>query len=143
MSEEIQNATVVVPRALVLSIFINGILGLAMVLGLMFCIGDVETALNAEETLGFPFLEVFLQSTRSVTGSAMMASIIIVMGVGSTVGAFATAARMLWSFSRDRGPPFAKYISQVGSYPIRSEILAPLTMSSSLRPRRCRSMPWQ
>ena len=84
-----------------------------MILALMFCIGDVEAALGAQKTLGYPFLEIFVQAVNSVTGACLMAGLIVVLGFCSTVGGFAAASRMLWSLSRDRGTPFWKVLSRV------------------------------
>ena len=113
MSEEIHNASTIVPQALMLSLLINGILGFAMILALMFCIGDVETALDAQKTLGYPFLEIFLQAVNSTAGACIMASLIVFLGICSTVGDFAASSRMLWSFSRDRGTPLWNTLSKV------------------------------
>ncbi|KAF2230789.1 amino acid transporter [Viridothelium virens] len=113
MSEEIQNASRVVPKALVLSIVINGLLGFAMVLAMLFCIGDLQTALAAQETLFYPFLAIFQQATRSTAGATIMASIVVIMGVASTIGVFATTTRMLWSFARDRGAPGSKFLTKL------------------------------
>ena len=106
ISEEIQRASTVLPQALMLSLVINEVLGFAIVLALMFCIGNVDAALGATETLGYPFLEIFLQAVNSVTGACLMAGLVVVLGICSTVGDFAAASRMLWSFSRDRGTTF-------------------------------------
>ena len=100
-----------------LSLVINGVLGFAMVLALMFCIGNVDAALGATETLGYPFLEIFLQAVNSVTGACLMAGLVVVLGICSTVGDFAAASRMLWSFSRDRGTPFWQVLSKVSPLP--------------------------
>ena len=113
MSEEIQRASIFVPQALMLSLLINGVLGFAMALALMFCIGDVSAALEAEATLGYAFLEIFLQAVESVAGACLMASVIVIMGVCSVVGCFAASSRMLWSFSRDHGTPYWKVLSKV------------------------------
>ena len=69
MSEEIQGASIVVSQAIILSIFINEVLGFSIVLALIFCLGDVGAALAAQQTIGHPFLEVFLQAIRSVAGA--------------------------------------------------------------------------
>ena len=45
MSEEIQNAALNVPRAIFASVLINGALGFAMILALLFCLGDIQGAL--------------------------------------------------------------------------------------------------
>ena len=121
MSEEIHNASIIVPWALMLSLLINGILGFAMVLALMFCIGDVEAALDPQMTLGYPFLEIFLQAVNSTAGACLMASL-VVLGVCGTVGGFAASSRMLWSFSRDRGTPLWNILSKVCRTISRSKV---------------------
>ena len=115
MSEEIQNASRVVPKALVLSIVINGLLGFAMVLAMLFCIGDLQSALAAQETLFYPFLEIFQQATKSTAGATVMASVVVIMGVASTIGVFATTTRLLWSFARDRGAPGSKFLAKASA----------------------------
>ena len=118
MSEEIQGASLAVPRALMLSLLINGVLGFAMILALMFCIGDLEAALESQETLGYPFLEIFLQAVDSKAGATVMASIILALGICSTVGLIAASSRMLWSFSRDHGTPGWRTLVKVSPSPI-------------------------
>ena len=105
MSEEIVSAAVIVPQALVYSVIVNGVLAWAMVIALIFCIGDVTAALNATQTLYYPFIEIFYQAVNSRAGAAIMTSIILIMGIASIVGVYAAASRMLWSFARDRGVP--------------------------------------
>ncbi|KAH8896385.1 hypothetical protein GQ53DRAFT_639954, partial [Thozetella sp. PMI_491] len=110
MSEEIQSAALVLPRVLLATIFINGILAFGMVLALMFCLTDLEAALEAAETIFYPFLRTFQSAVVSTTGACIMAGIVLVMAVASSVSVYASASRMLWSFSRDRGLPFDKYL---------------------------------
>ncbi|KAL7622854.1 polyamine transporter tpo5 [Parahypoxylon ruwenzoriense] len=110
MSEEIQSAAIVVPRALLFTILINGSLAFAMAIALMFCLSDVEGALGAAETMFYPFLQIFYTSVRSTTGACIMACVVFIMAVASSVGVYASASRMLWSFSRDRGLPFDRYL---------------------------------
>ncbi|KAI1457798.1 putative GABA permease [Annulohypoxylon moriforme] len=105
MAEEIKNASTVVPRAIVISIGLNGILGFAMMIAYLFCLGDLEAVLESQETLGYPFLFVFQTGTNSTPGAAVMGLIIVVLGICSTVGALASSSRMLWSFARDQGVP--------------------------------------
>ncbi|KAI5923264.1 putative GABA permease [Camillea tinctor] len=105
MAEEIKNASTVVPRAIIISIGINGILGFAMLIAYLFCLGDLEAVLESQATLGYPFLFVFQTGTNSTPGAAVMGLIIVVLGICSTVGVLASSSRMLWSFARDRGVP--------------------------------------
>ncbi|KAI9711309.1 MAG: hypothetical protein M1820_002296, partial [Bogoriella megaspora] len=69
MSEEIQHASIAVPQALMYSVIINGTLGFAMTIALMFCIGDIQAALDAQSTIGFPYLEIFFQAVKSTWGA--------------------------------------------------------------------------
>ncbi|KAI0893406.1 putative GABA permease [Annulohypoxylon nitens] len=108
MAEEIKNASTVVPQAIIVSIGLNGVLGFAMMIAYLFCLGDLEAVLDSEVTLGYPFLFVFQTGTKSTPGAAVMGLIIVVLGISSTVGAMASSSRMLWSFSRDRGFPLWK-----------------------------------
>lgn len=103
MSEEIQNAALVVPRSIMISILINGALGFAVLLVTLFSLDDVDRVLKT--TTGYPYMQVFLDSTGSVTGATAMASIIAVMELSANIGILATASRMCWSFCRDRGLP--------------------------------------
>ena len=111
MAEEIQNAAVVVPRAITFSIFLNGTLGLGMALALLFCIGDFDAALNTPTH--YAFMEIFYQAVQNLTGAALMTSIVIALSLCATVGQAASASRQLWAFSRDRAVPGWKYLQRV------------------------------
>ncbi|KAF7929298.1 uncharacterized protein EAE98_005217 [Botrytis deweyae] len=105
MSEEIKKASIVVPRAMLSGLILNGILGFAMMIAYLFCLGNLDDVLNAQETLGYSFLYVFQTGTGSTAGAAVMGLLVVALGVCSTVGALASSSRMLWSFARDRGVP--------------------------------------
>ena len=45
MSEEIDNAATNVPRAIVTTMILNGSTGFAMVIAVLFCLGDVESVI--------------------------------------------------------------------------------------------------
>ena len=51
MSEEIDNAALNVPRAIITTMIINGASGFGMVLAVMFCLGDIETVLVIDPLL--------------------------------------------------------------------------------------------
>ena len=111
MSEEIHNAAVVVPRSILFSILINGILGFAMIIAVLFISAELETALDSPTH--YPFMAIFVQATGSVSGATVMASIITVMQFAANVSILASCSRMTWSFARDRGLPGWKTISKV------------------------------
>lgn len=115
LAEEVRNAAVVIPRAILFSVGINGALGFAMLIAVLFCLGDPSLVPTTvlQTSLGFPFIQVFLDATKSVPGTAIMASIVLVLGISSTVGLLASSSRMFWSFARDRGLPYWQRISEV------------------------------
>lgn len=105
------NASTAVPTSVMLSVLINGSLGFGMLLAMLFCLGDIEQALGSRT--GYPFMDIFLQATDSVAGTAVMGSIITTMGITTSVGMLASASRQFWSFARDRGIPGWRIWSQV------------------------------
>ncbi|KAI3390864.1 hypothetical protein diail_8474 [Diaporthe ilicicola] len=116
MSEEISNAAVNVPRSIVASIMINGSLGFGMLLAIIFCLGDPQAALEAQETIGYPFIEVFMAATQSLGGATGMTSIVIALAFSCTIGFMATASRIIWSFARDRGLPFSRVLCHLSPH---------------------------
>lgn len=111
MSEEIQNAAVVVPWAIIGGVMISGLLGFAMFLAILFRIGDLQAAIESDYV--YPFIEVLLQATKSRAGTAVIIAVLVVVDLGIIIGVVAAASRMLWSFARDRGVPGWRFISKV------------------------------
>lgn len=111
MSEEIQNAAVVVPRSIMTGIFINGSLGFAMVLTILFRAGDIDQALA--ENPAYPFMAIFKHAVNSTSGAAAMASLLTILSTSATVGLLASSSRVIWAFSRDKGLPGWRTLSKV------------------------------
>ena len=115
MSEEIQNPSKIVPRAMISSMLLNGILGFGMLIAVLFCIGDITAALASPT--GYPFMEIFLQATgNSPSGSTVMIAIVTIMGTLSIPGFLATSSRAIWAFSRDKGLPFWRSLSKASKH---------------------------
>ena len=70
MAEEVKNATKVVPRAIQISVLLNGTLGLAMLIAYLFCLGNLDEVVEQSATLGYAYLYVFLKGTGSPGGAA-------------------------------------------------------------------------
>ena len=111
MCEEIRNASTIVPQALLISVVINGALGFAMLITILFCIGDVSAALASPT--GYPFIEIFRQAVRDVGGATAMSAVILSMLIIATIAVLAAASRMMWAFARDNGLPFSSYLARV------------------------------
>ncbi|KAI9843956.1 MAG: hypothetical protein M1837_005997 [Sclerophora amabilis] len=111
MAEEIENASVVIPRSMIVSVFLNGTLGLGMLVAIMFCMGPVTSVLGAEFFM--PFVTVLQSITHSTAGATVMACIILVVGIAGSIGILATTSRMLWAFAREDGVPGSRFIARV------------------------------
>ena len=111
MDKEVYNASTVVPWAMVATMMGNGVSGLAVLITLLFCLGDVNTALNTPT--GFPFIEIFAQATNSNIATTIMTCLVLFLLAVSGSGRMATASRLLWLFARDDAVPFSGYIKRV------------------------------
>ncbi|KAF4634826.1 hypothetical protein G7Y89_g3275 [Cudoniella acicularis] len=112
MSEEIKGATINVPRAMILSVVINGLLAFGMLLVVLFCAVDIPT-LAGEST--YPFIPIFAAAMQSNTAAIILAAVVLVLQFCASIASLASASRMMWSFSRDRGLPFWEWLSKVNN----------------------------
>lgn len=112
MAEECSNAEVAIPKAMILTVGINGCLGFGMLLTMLFCSGNIDDALASRT--GYPFMEIFLQGTGSIGGALAMTSVLLFAGGCSIFGMLAATSRQFWSFSRDKGVPGWNLWSKVG-----------------------------
>ena len=111
MAEEVKNAAVNVPRSMFFTIFVNGALGIASFIALLFSIGDIDNVLSTPT--GWPFIQIFYNATNSKAGTTAMTSLLITLIVFATFSYVASASRQLWAFARDRGVPGWQKISIV------------------------------
>ncbi|CAI6337604.1 unnamed protein product [Periconia digitata] len=113
MSEEVRNASVDVPRSMLLSLIINGCLSIGMMLAVLFSAGDIAQILETNASPVSAAMVIFERVTGSKTGATVMTSIIVVLEFCSAMGCLAAASRMTWSFARDRGLPFSRVLSMI------------------------------
>lgn len=111
MAEEIEDAAIVIPRSMVASVAINGVLGFSIIIAVLFCLGDQEAALTTPTN--YPFIEIFTQAVQSKAGGSAMTAVIIWAMIFANVGLLATASRMLWAFAREKALPGHKYLARV------------------------------
>lgn len=111
LAEEVENAALNIPRAILGSMLFNGMVGFVMMITTLYCLGDVQTVLNT--ATGFPFIQIFYDSVGNVAGATVMAAVVLVLTWACAIGITTTASRMTWSFARDNGLPFSRFISKV------------------------------
>lgn len=111
LAEEVSNAALNIPRAILGAMLINGLVGFAMMITVLYCLGDVETVLDT--ATGFPFIQVFHDSVGNIAGATVMTAVVLALTWACAIGITTTASRMTWSFARDRGLPFSRFIGKV------------------------------
>lgn len=132
MSEELRDASRTLPRSMIMTTIFNGAFGWIMVITLCFCIEDLEAVITSKT--GFPFMEVFSNSTQSASSATAMSVFIVAMTVFSNLTMVATASRQLFAFARDHAVPFSPWFASVPAgwdVPINS-ILTTFLISSLL-----------
>ena len=114
MAEEIRGANVVIPWCMVSTTLLNGILGFAAVIVVLFVTIDIEGVLASPSgLLGFPFMQIFYDATGSLPGASTMICIIIIMDICAAIAFLATSSRIVFAFGRDKGLPFWRTMSKV------------------------------
>ncbi len=110
-AEEIQDASLTLPKAIMWSVVPNAALGFLMAVTLIFTLGDVNSIMST--VTNQPFIQVFYNATNSYGATNAMTSIVIILWVSCCISEVATASRQIWSFARDRGLPGSQWLSQV------------------------------
>ena len=114
MAEEIKGANFVIPWCVVATSVLNGILGLGTLLAMLYVTVDINAVLDSPTgKLGFPFMQVVLDSVGSHAGATVIISIVIAMFVFAVMAFLATASRIVFAFGRDKGLPFWQSMAKV------------------------------
>ncbi|TKA81744.1 hypothetical protein B0A55_01124 [Friedmanniomyces simplex] len=88
MSEEIRDASIVLPRATMWSIVVNGAFGWVMVITFAFIAGNPLDIVDSQT--GYPFIDAFHNATGSKVGTSVMVGIMIVNTTSSVISTLAT-----------------------------------------------------
>ena len=113
MAEEVRNADVVVPWSMVGTTLLNGTLGFAMIIAVLFVTLDIDSALESPTgSMGLPFMDIFLTNTSRGGATGMIIIIILIVG-GGIIAFVATTSRLIWAFARDQAFPGWRHVSKV------------------------------
>lgn len=115
MSEELRNASKSLPRAMIITMILNGILGFVMLVTFCMVLGGfgdrLDDILSTPTTQ--PFIQIFYEVVQNKAGATLMTCIFIVMEVCGVINNIATSSRQLWAFARDKGVPFSAWFAVV------------------------------
>ena len=93
------------------SVGVNGLIGLVYAIVLLFSLGDLNNLL--ESKTGFPFMQLFLNVTRSQAGASILALAISLVALAANAAGVTAVSRTAWAFARDHGLPASRFFSVV------------------------------
>ncbi|KAK9902713.1 hypothetical protein WJX75_003543 [Coccomyxa subellipsoidea] len=115
-AEETKRSDATVPRAIVVSVIANAVLGFCYLMAVLFSIQGVGVSLDGEANgylVGQIFYDCFMARFGSGAGAVVLLAIPMITTFNATVLSLATNARMLWAFARDGGVPLSRVWSAV------------------------------
>jgi len=92
MSEEVRKAKSAVPRAMFWSIFMNGVLGYAMVIVILVSMGPIEDALASSS----PIVAILQNATGSTAATTAMVAGLFVISFSINLANIASVSRLTW-----------------------------------------------
>ncbi|KAF7595104.1 hypothetical protein BBP40_007308 [Aspergillus hancockii] len=92
MAKEIKDAPRVVPRSMVYSVLINGIVSLGFTIGLLYIMGGLKDAL--ETPTGYLILAVFYAATKSNAAASVMLMMFVLSGLVALFNGPASVTRL-------------------------------------------------
>ncbi|RMZ85432.1 hypothetical protein DV737_g752, partial [Chaetothyriales sp. CBS 132003] len=111
MAEELKSASKILPRAMIWTILVNGTLGFVMLVTFLYTLGDLD--LDLASATGYPIMQVFLTATNSAGGASGLTVILVILGICTNLTTMAGSSRQIFSFARDKGVPFHRWVSYV------------------------------
>lgn len=121
-AEEVENPTVVIPRAskfqptfclwtlliclkVIIQVVANAVMTFPFIIVLLFCIGDVGTLLGSPIAFTSPFTQIMYNSTGNIGVSIFLSAIPSAVAFAAAVDLYGAAARLLWTLARDQALP--------------------------------------
>ena len=111
LSEELKDASYVLPRAMASAAVINYVLGFVTTVTLMFNLGSVKDDLA--DPSAQPWVAIIYRITGSKPATIVLIIIMIVMYFFCAVNQVTTSSRQVFAFARDKGLPFHRFLSKV------------------------------
>ncbi|KAM0720175.1 hypothetical protein Q7P37_004311 [Cladosporium fusiforme] len=112
LGEELQDASLVLPRSMITCAATNYSLTLLMVITLLVVKGgDVEQLIETPYVQ--PYVQIFYNVTQSTSASTALTALIFALLMFGIINQVTTTSRQLWSFARDRGLPWSDFLSRV------------------------------
>ena len=125
LAEEVHRPEKMVPIAILGTVAIGFVTSWFFSIGLFFSM-DSLADLQTTPTL-VPILALFDQALKSTAGAIVLEALVIATGIWCLVASHTWQSRLCWSFARDGGLPFSKFLSHVNprvDVPLRAHFVS-------------------
>ncbi|KAK7977843.1 amino acid transporter [Apiospora saccharicola] len=112
LSEEVRDASWVLPRSMVVTAAINYTVGFVMTVTVMMTVGDHASELLDSWT-GQVYVQILLDVTQSRAGTSVSTALMAVLLLFCAVIGVTTSSRQLFAFARDNGLPCSRWLATV------------------------------
>ena len=115
MSEEIQDSSRNVPRAMIRSSVINVPPTIGLLITYLFCMPSVTDVVT--DPSGYPFIYVFRMATSGSKGGILgLTTVMLLLLIMITISAAASTSRQTFAFARDHELPFSEWLGKVSKF---------------------------
>ncbi|MCJ1486673.1 hypothetical protein MMC06_006851 [Schaereria dolodes] len=111
MAEEVHRPEKMIPIAIMGTVAIGFVTSWFFSVSMFFSLNNLDDLFDTPTLV--PVLELFYQALISKAGAIVLESMIIATGVGCLIASHTWQSRLCWSFARDRGVPFSRFLSRV------------------------------
>lgn len=111
LAEEVHGADRVIPIAIMGTVTIGFVTAFSYSIAMFFSVTNLNEIIS--NGTGMPILDIYYQALRNKAGALCLGTLIFLTACGCTISSHTWQARLCWSFSRDNGLPFSKYLSVI------------------------------
>ncbi|KAF5009201.1 hypothetical protein FDECE_4566 [Fusarium decemcellulare] len=121
LADEIPNPRKNIPQALLITVALGTATGFPIILALFISAPSVDAIVNAS----VPSIQIFLDAfSGNTTAAIALESLVLISAAGAIISIHTWQSRIAWAFSKDKGFPFHRYLSQIAPEPYSTPIWA-------------------
>lgn len=113
LSEEVRDASWVLPRSMVVTAAVNYTVGFVMTVTVMMTVGGDRAGELLGSRTGQVYVQILLDATQSRVGTSVLTALMAVLLLFCAVNGVTTSSRQLFAFARDNGLPCSRWLATV------------------------------
>lgn len=111
MAEEVSEPERIIPISIMGTVAIGFVTSFCYSIAMFFSVQNLDDILSSNT--GIPILDIYYQALGNKAGAIVLGTLVFMTGLGCNISCHTWQARLCWSFARDRGLPFSKYLSVI------------------------------